>query len=352
MHTNLNNIRLISIRIYDIDDGYRFGVLSLKMNERFKSKTWLGRVTMVFYSSPFCYKNHFSEATGPLLSAYRVGLACGDIENAMMCANMHCLCQLDTTPIPELVKLIRQFRDAMKFYGQELNSSLMQPAMLILLSLSGQNDGDFAVLRGEVFHGEDFDRISNKDDAVYRWSCYARMTVCYLLGDYEQAALHSRGCKTLAERPFGAGDVSVATFFYSLTVLEKARNRRRQRGLFRQVQKGVGRLQFWATHAPKNFLGKMYLLQAELARAKGDRASAYPKYESAIAMAREGGFFVLTALAFERTGKFFLEDGKRDVARPYLEEALNVYGKWGGYAKRDHLKAEIEKSRALETSVT
>lgn len=67
---------------------------------------------------------------------------------------------------------------------------------------------------------------------------------------------------------------------------------------------------------------KMYLAEAELAWAKGDRISAYPKYKSAIALFKEGGFYMHTALAYERTGKFFLEGAdSKEAAAPYFEEA-------------------------------
>jgi tetratricopeptide (TPR) repeat protein len=296
----------------------------------------------IFYSTIFCWKNHVAKALKPLKFAYQLSLSCGDTEWATLCANSYLLCQLAITPIPTLVKNTRLFRDTMSFYGQDTNLMYSQPTMYILLSHSGQTDGDFGALRKEIFNGEDIDTLAGSNKMLFLWSCYARMEVSYIFGKYDEAYVYSQRCRQLANYPAGQGDVSYATFFFCLSALARARKSQYKWRHFKRVAQGIKRMKYWATHAPLNFLGKMFLLEAELAWVKGDRASAHPKFESAISLTREGGFYMLTALAYERTGKFFLESENTDAAAPYFENALSMYGEWGAFAKRDHLMAEID----------
>ena len=295
---------------------------------------------VAFYATIFCWKHHVQEAIEPLLFAHRLSLSCGDTECAMVCANMYCVCKLEVSPIPSLVKEIRGFRDCMCTYGQQMNLWTAQPFLYTLLHLSGETEGHFgALLTAEYDPGKD------PNNAVYVWLCYAKMVVCYMFGDYEEACEHSKGCLELARHPSGGGERTAPCMFIHLTALARCRNKRSKWRAFRQAEHGIQRLRYWSRFAPLNVLGRLFLLEAELAWAKGDRASAYPLFLSAISLAREAGFLMVVSIAYERTGKYFLEVGDWESASPFLDKALTSYAEWGAYAKRDHLQAEIESTR-------
>jgi hypothetical protein len=109
-----------------------------------------------------------------------------------------------------------------------------------------------------------------------------------------------------------------------------------------RAKRSMKRIKHWAKHSPINFLGKQFLLEAELAVVTGDTLSALSKYICAISLSTDGGFSMQAALANERAGKFLLEQGDKDLAKPYFEEALLFYEKWGAPTKVQHLKNEVK----------
>jgi hypothetical protein len=296
----------------------------------------------MYYSTIFCWKFPYRDALEPLKNAHSMSLENGDIEFAMLNATSYCLAKLDLVPIPELVKNFREYRDIMRNYGQEMNVELTQPAMYILTSMSGRDDGDFAELRQHIMDMDACRRMKVSNIAVFEWSCYARMQVSYLFGNYEEAAKHSKNCQRLISKPLGCGDVAVAPLYDALVAIAMARKTRNEvtkLRLIRRASRRIRCLQSWSIHAPSNFLGKQYLLETELAALQG-KPTAYPKYARALALSE--GFHLQHALVLERTVKHFLFN-KRDAqaAAPFLDRAIAGYRTWGGLAKADHLAAEL-----------
>jgi predicted ATPase len=74
----------------DINAGYRFGRLGIRLYEKFDTKAWLGRVSAAYYGCVHGWKKPIQEALEPLKYAHRVGLETGDIEFAMLNSNIYC----------------------------------------------------------------------------------------------------------------------------------------------------------------------------------------------------------------------------------------------------------------------
>ena len=98
----------------------------------------------------------------------------------------------------------------------------------------------------------------------------------------------------------------------------------------------------WALHAPSNFLAKQFLLEAELARVQGDHLEAFAKYSSAVLHAGGGKFLMLEALANERAARLYLERKDTTHAIEYFTTAVQLYNRWGGKAKVEHLVDEVK----------
>lgn len=98
----------------------------------------------------------------------------------------------------------------------------------------------------------------------------------------------------------------------------------------------------WAKHVPQTFLCRQFLLEAEIAAVRGDSTTAYSKYVAAIATSKDSGFIFPTALGNELAGKYYLRERKdEETARPFIQEALHHYERWGAKAKVDHLAHEL-----------
>src|SRR6185295_120828 len=91
--------------------------------------------------------------------------------------------------------------------------------------------------------------------------------------------------------------------------------------------------------APANNLARHLLVEAELARVRGQSERAPDLYRRAIETAREHGIVHEEAIALERLAGFWNGRGEADVARVYLARARHRYGQWGAAAKVRDLEA-------------
>ena len=73
----------------DVDEGYRYGQLSISIFEKFKGSTWLVRLSTGYYGCVHPWKKPVQEILLPLKRAHQTGLESGDIEFAMLSANVY-----------------------------------------------------------------------------------------------------------------------------------------------------------------------------------------------------------------------------------------------------------------------
>ena len=339
----------LSSRRYDnYDEGYRFGKLALALQSRFPVSAWLPRVSLIFHGCIFGCKQPFQKCVGPLDDARKLALRLGDTESAVTCATAHFLTQLDLVPVPDLLHLIQSYRKTALQYGQELNLFTSQPSLVLLLGLSSRNDGYFGVLRNETLSEEELRKLKTKHEPVFLWAQYCRMVLCYLLGNYEKAAFYADECRALVDVPNGLGDCAVVLFFDGLVSIAMSRKCAglKKTMLLCRARKRLKRIRLLAKHAPFNHLGKVYLLQAELAVSAGSFHEAYPKYTSAVSLARDGGFYVLTALAMERQAKFLNSCMlQTELSLRCMEEAIAVYQSYGADLKVAQMLHDVERMK-------
>jgi hypothetical protein len=176
-------------------------------------------------------------------------------------------------------------------------------------------------------------------NSVYVWAVFHRMMLSYVFGDYEKAFNCIDGCSTVMKQPFGVLDATLVVFYAALSEVAHACVAKKRRAP--RADKWLKRFQYWARHSPLNFLGQQFLLEAELSALAGDHASVLSKYTCAIALSREAGFIMQTALANECACKYLLEKGDEKTAQPFFREALDLYGEWGSQPKVDQLLSDF-----------
>jgi PAS domain S-box-containing protein len=96
-------------------------------------------------------------------------------------------------------------------------------------------------------------------------------------------------------------------------------------------------MKVWSEFVPSTYQHKYDLIAAEIARVTGNLEDALSHYEQAIDGARSNGFIHEEALANELYGRFWMERDNGRFAGPLLDEAHNLYLKWGAAAKAKHL---------------
>jgi PAS domain S-box-containing protein len=89
----------------------------------------------------------------------------------------------------------------------------------------------------------------------------------------------------------------------------------------------------WAENCPDNFADRAALTAAEIDRIEGRDLDAGRLYERAIRSSQANGFVHNEALANELAARFYLERDLQKVAHAYLQDARQLYLRWGADAK-------------------
>jgi hypothetical protein len=63
----------------NVEDGYRFGSLGLRLMDRFLAKEWQARVTLVMVGNVYTVKQPIQNMPKFLETGHRAGLVAGDI---------------------------------------------------------------------------------------------------------------------------------------------------------------------------------------------------------------------------------------------------------------------------------
>ena len=307
----------------------------MKMYDKFDNKAWLGRISAWFYGSVCIWKKPVRMIFLPLKNAHRVALELGDIDFAMLNANIYCWESFDISSLTKLEKIIVGFSNRMKAYGHESVLMMIKPLWQVVHNFMGRSHVDPKTLTGDIMEQDysiQYARENNKTLLI--WLHFYRLLLAYMFGDYESAEIHASVCRVSESNPFGSSDRILLVFYDALATLAQPKlNRSRSQ----HVKRCIKTFKKWAKQSPENFLGKLYFLEAELASATNDHKKAHSKFTSAISLSREGGYIMQHALANERAGVYFLKRGDRESARAFMREALAVYNKWGGKTKCEHL---------------
>jgi len=333
----------------NIDEGFRYGQLALRLSEKFGGKAWFGRVAANYYSAVHGWKLPIPESNDPLKRAFRIGLECGDIEFAMLNANIYCWSQLNYSSLPELDSNIASVTSRTRFYGQDSMAILIAPFHQFIQNLMGKGRGDPKRLIGDIFDEESQEK-SKQTQSNLHWSSFQRMIIAYLLGDFDKAQIEADACSALTYLPFGSVDAATVVFFDGLTALAQARRTKKNKKHIARAEKQLKRISGWAKHAPTNFLGKQFLLEAELAAVKGSHSSVFAQYTAAVALFRHAGMLMPLALANERAGKYLLARGEKDTATSFIKEAKSLWEDWGSPIKVESLTNELGDALGSETS--
>jgi tetratricopeptide (TPR) repeat protein len=234
--------------------------------------------------------------------------------------------------------------ERMEFLGQNFVLLFMQPLWQFVHNFAGRAGVDPKILTGEIMN-QDVLMAEAKESSLFllAWVRYYCMVLAYFFGDYDSAEQYATSSHEIYDNSCGGMDGGSVLFYECMVLLAVARNgKRRHVGA---VRRRLKRLAHWAEHCPLNFLGRQYMIEAELAAVTGNHLSVLSKYSSAILLSREGGFLMEEALANERAGKYYLERGEDESALTFLRESFKLYEKWGGIEKMRHLQKEVQPMR-------
>jgi predicted ATPase/signal transduction histidine kinase len=165
---------------------------------------------------------------------------------------------------------------------------------------------------------------------------YIHQYLCgYILGEYQQAQEALEQAAVIAKFRLEKFDYILQDTYESLVwaQLYEQASVAKQRQYRAGIRKRLKKLKKFADRCPHNNLHKYQLVRAELYRVSGKWYQAEEWYELAIGTARKYGHIHDLAMAAECCGKYWIGRDRLQLAKLYLSEAYEAYGKWGAAAK-------------------
>lgn len=339
----------------DIEGGYEFGQLALRLLDKLKAKEVLTRNYFQYYVFIHHWKHPITETLSPLLEGYHVGLETGDLEFACYSISHYLMNAYFTGQnLSSLAVEISFYRSAIHNHHQESPYNYCGTLLQAVLNLQNKSSNP-GLLVGEAYDETKMLPLylqTGEITALHNLYIH-KLILSYLFEDYEQASYSaSQSAQYLAGVP-GIVAVVLHYFYDSLVKLALYQDSPpdRQATLLEQVEENQIKLQSWADKATVNYQHKFDLVEAERQRVLGNPWAALEAYERAIALSKKYGYLQEEALALELVGRFFLAWGKERIAQLYLTEAHETYKHWGAITKVEHLEQRYPRHLMKDITV-
>ena len=327
--------------IGDIDTGYQFAQLAVKLAEHPKARKYKSRTLMVANALALHWKDHSRDLIPNLLEAYQCGLETGDQEYAALSLLMYILqSYLNGRNLNEIEPEMEKYSLVIKELKQETiyNYIRMYHQSTLNLIHPTINPGR---LEGDRYNESKMLKVHEKanDRTAFEMLYYHKLILNYHFQKFHPAV----ECSIISEKDVDAamGVFAVPAFYFydSLARLAicQVTGKSKQIGHRLKVAKNQRKMKKWARFSNDNHFHKYMLVEAERARVKGKVPKAMEYYDIAIHHAQKNNYIQEQALANELAARFYLSLGRDIVARTYLIHAKKLYYQWGAIAKVNDL---------------
>ena len=347
----------------DIDSGYRFGQLSLRLLEQFNAKNIKATVLQSFNSYIRHWKDHLRETIDSLQEGFNSGLETGNLDYgcySILSYHEHIL--YSGGDLESLEAQSREYLSLTQNLKQDFSIECLNMIRQFILNLLGQSNRPTELISDRYNEKKSLKAALQMNNYYSLFFIYNYKTLLsYLFKEREAAVENARQAEKYKAPVGGLIATAQHNFYYSLSLLAQYPNvsETEQREYLEQVATNQQTMRHWANNAPANYQHKYDLVEAEKARILGDYPAAITLYDAAITGAREQQYTQEEALANELTGEFHLTRGQENMARFFLLEAYYCYIRWGAKAKVKDLEtrypqffAKINAQKPAETSLT
>lgn len=323
---------MLAGQLDDIERGYDYSEMSLRLNERLADKTLRGRLLYIHAVALMSAKRPIREATPLLEEAFVICQEAGNL--IFMTACSLALVQNvfeNGQPLAEVIEVCSKQESLARNYPV-WNAYVRMVELMAIRLVGGESHGE------EAGCLEIFNLFRNAYGTAHAY--VAEQVVHATYGRWHEALDAARQA---AEKipPSLRAFLSMKThhFYYALTLialLPEAASEVQQE--YRQeLAYQTEKLKVWAKACPDNFEHRYLLIAAETARIDERILEAESLYEKAIQASRENGFIHYEALAYELAGAFYHRRGFGAIAGIYLQNARVAYSRWGAYRKVEEL---------------
>ncbi|MEG4212923.1 AAA family ATPase [Microcoleus sp. S13_B4] len=335
---------LLCAALGDLEAGYYSGQIALKLLEQFNAKELTAKVYTLFNVTIRHWKEHARETIDALQFGVQSGLDTGDVEYAGYCALNSCAhIFLIGNYLESVESRQAHYLDLLLKLKQEFGIYYVKIWRQLVLNLF-RPTADKCCLIGESFDEvEMLPILETANNQISLFAAYlAKAILSYLFKEFAAAIENASIAEKYKASAPGHMTVAVHNFYYSLALLaqypdvrapaESGRESEQQEALA-IVELNQEKMKGWAYHAPANYQHKYELVEAEIARVKGQNWEAMEYYDLAIAGAKKQGYVQEEALAYELAAEFYLGASREEIGQTYMASAYYGYARWGAKTK-------------------
>ncbi|MGY8709755.1 AAA family ATPase [Bradyrhizobium sp. 18BD] len=176
--------------------------------------------------------------------------------------------------------------------------------------------------------------------ALFFWTYLLRGECFFLYGDLKNAATFLAKAGELAWSVPAHINLSDHRLYAALTATQSVEADEDNQKLG-SVSEHRERFETWAALNPGTFRNKLTLIDAELARLRGDDLAAMKFYEESASAAASEGFVHEQALAYELASRHARNVGLESIAAHHARLAYSSYRRWGAHGKLRQLETQF-----------
>ncbi|MDY7020878.1 MAG: AAA family ATPase [Cyanobacteriota bacterium] len=325
----------------EYEKGDQFGLLGLKLHEKFNIFTLEGKIYMTFGSFISHWRRPLQEGLDWIQRSYSPALEAGELSWCFHGGSFNFWKKF--LRYKHLDNVAQEQKSLVDFsHKVEITVSL---ALLIqnqvIANLQGKVEDSFS-LNCENFDETSALDIFAKSQYPYGISTYyfAKAFIYFSYDDYLTTCELLRKAEETQDSLYSQFQTVLHHFYQaiSFTQLYKKADLETQKDYLHQLEIRTKNFQILSENCPENYLTFSLLLAAEVNRIQGHYVKALDYYDQAITDAKANQYTQLEALANELAAKFYLNWGKEKVAAGYMQEAYYCYARWGAKAKTDNLE--------------
>ena len=331
------------------DLAHFLGKLSLKMIEKEPFKRYSYMVHYIAILNFFPWENHYKYCVQKLEEGAVQAMEAGDRHYVSFCQTI--VRMTDTFRGKNLLKhtqdCARVEKEHHVYFVRDTDSAI---SAYITGNREGFDNGDFRFPE-EILTDSEYNLICRYNYLV------AKEKLNYFARRFDAALSAGAECDALEYVGEGYQLELEHFFFYSLSLLQCAfLNSAELSEVLSKVEPKLKELKRLSAFKSGNYLHKVYLLQAEIAKCKGDFEEATLLYDLAIDEAREQEFVHHAALAAERAFEYYHFKGRIRLAGFYFNKSLLYYIEWGATAKVKQLEKQnpslVQEEKVSASSLT